>query len=148
MQDSHRLGFGADRADVLAVGLVEHERGAVLQRVVQHVAPHGDRGAVKHRVHVDRAVVAHVFAERPFRLDVAALVEIALERHLGVGRHQDVVGEAFDHRRRLAAQRRDQRQLVAGMAHGRGDEIERMRADGERDRQLFAARHARPCRCA
>ena len=142
LQDSHRLGLGADRADVLAVGLVEHERGAVLQRVVQHVAPHGDRGAMKHRVHVDRAVVAHVFAERPFRLDIAALVEIALERHLGVGRHQDVVGEAFDDRRRLAAERRDQRQLVAGMAHGRGDEIERMRADGERDRQLFAARHA------
>ena len=38
--------------------------------------------------------------------------------------------------------RRDQRQLVAGMAHGRGDEIERMRADSKCDRQLFAARHA------
>ena len=38
--------------------------------------------------------------------------------------------------------RRDQRQLVAGMAHGRGDEVERMGADGERDRQLLAARHA------
>ena len=88
------------------------------------------------------AVIAHVFAERPFRLDIAALVEIALERHLGVGRHQDVVGEALDHRRRLAAEGGDQRQLVAGLAHGRGDEIERMRADREGDRQLFAARHA------
>ena len=97
---------------------------------------------MKHRVHVDRAVVAHVFAERPFRLDIAALVEIALEGHLGVGRHQDVVGEALDDRRRLAAQRRDQRQLVAGMAHGRRDEVERMRADGECDRQLLAARDA------
>ena len=38
--------------------------------------------------------------------------------------------------------RGDQRQLVAGMAHGRGDEIERMRADRECDRQLLAARHA------
>ena len=28
------------------------------------------------------------------------------------------------------------------MAHGRGDEVERMGADGERDRQLFAARDA------
>ena len=38
--------------------------------------------------------------------------------------------------------RRDQRQLVAGLAHGRGNEIERMRADREGDRQVFAARHA------
>ena len=116
------------------------ERRAVLQRVMQHVAAHGDGGAVKHRVHVDRAVVAHVFAERAFRLDIAALVEIALERHLGVGRHQDVVGQALDDRRGLAAHGRDQRQLVAGMAHGRGDEVERMGADGEGDRQLLAAR--------
>ena len=112
------------------------------KRVMQHVAPHGDGGAMKHRVHVDRAVIAHVFAERPFRLDIAALVEIALERHLGVGRHQDIVGEAFDHRRRLAAEGGDQRQLVAGLAHRRGEEIERMGADREGDRQLLAARHA------
>ena len=125
-----------------AVGLVEHEGRAVQQRVMQHVAAHGDGGAVEHRVHVDRAVVAHVFAERPFRLHVAALVEIALEHHLGVGRHQDVVGEALHHRRGLAAQRADQGQLVARHAHGGGDEIERMGADGEGDRQLLAARHA------
>ena len=97
---------------------------------------------MKHRVHVDRAVIAHVFAERPFRLHVAALVEIALENHLGVGRHQDVVGQALDHRRRFAAERGDQRQFVAGMPHGRRDEIERMRAACEGDRQLFAARDA------
>ena len=84
------------RRDDGAVGLVEHEGRAVQQRVVQHVAPHGDGGAVEHRVHVDGAVIAHVLAIGPFRLDIAALVEIALERHLGVGRHQDVVGEAFD----------------------------------------------------
>ncbi len=80
----------------------------MLQRVVEDIAAHGDGGAMKHRIHVDRSVVAHVFAERSFRLDVAALVEIALERHLCVGRHQYVVGEAFDDRRRLAAERGDQ----------------------------------------
>ena len=68
---------------------------------------------MEHRVHVDRAVIAHIFAERPFRLDIAALVEIALERHLGVGRNQDIVGQAFHHRRRLGAEAGDQRQLVA-----------------------------------
>jgi hypothetical protein len=87
LQDAHGLRFGADRADVLAVGLMQIEGDAMLQRVVQHVLAHGDGGAGEHRVHVNGTVVAHVFAERPFRLDVAALVEIALESHLGVGRH-------------------------------------------------------------
>ena len=109
---------------------------------MQHVAAHGDGGAVEHRVHVDGAVIAHVFAERPFRLDIAALVEIALERHLGVGRHQDVVGQAFHHRRRLAAEAGDQRQFIARQPRGRGEEIERMRADREGHRQFLAARHA------
>ena len=96
---------------------------------------------MEHRVHVDGAVIAHIFAERPFRLDIAALVEIALERHLGVGRNENVVGEAFHHRRRLGAEAGDQRQLVARLPRGRGEEIERMGADRERHRQLLAARH-------
>ena len=86
LEDFHCLGLDPDGANVLAVGLVEHERGAVLQRVMEHVAAHGDCGAMKHRVHVDRSVIAHVFAEWPFRLHIAALVEIALKGHLGVGR--------------------------------------------------------------
>jgi hypothetical protein len=63
---------------------------------------------MKHRVHVDRAVVAHVFPVGPFQLHIAALVEIAFERHLRICRHQDVVGEALDDRCRLAAKRGDQ----------------------------------------
>ncbi len=96
---------------------------------------------MKHRVHVDGAVIAHIFAERPFRLDIAALVEIALERHLGVGGNENIVGQAFHHRRRLGAEAGDQRQLIARLPRGRGEEIERMRADRECHRQFLAARH-------
>ncbi len=110
---------------------------------MQHVGAHGDGGAMEHRVHVDRAVIAHVFAVRPFRLDVAALVEITLERHFGVGRHQNIVGEALDHRRRRGAELRHERKLVAAQPRRRGEEIERMRAGGERHRQFLAARDAR-----
>ncbi len=109
---------------------------------MQHVGPHGDRGAVKHRVHVDGAVIAHVFAIRTLRLDIAALVQITFERHLGVGRHQNVVGETLDHRRRLAAKIGDEIEFVAGLARGGGEEIERMGADRKRHRQFLAARHA------
>ena len=91
---------------------------------------------------MDGAVIAHVFAIRPFRLDVAALVQIAFERHLGVGRHQNVVGETFHHRRRLAAEIGDEVEFVAGLARGRGEEIERMGADRKGHRQFLAARHA------
>ena len=97
---------------------------------------------------MDRAVITHVFAVRAFRLDVAALVEIALERHLGVGRHENVVGEALDHRRRLAAEACHQLQLVAGLPRGRCKEVERMDADRERNRQFLAFAPRRRCRCA
>ena len=126
-QNLHRLRLSAHRRDHAGLGLIEHEGGAVLQRVVQHVAPHGDGGAMEHRVHMDRTVVAHVLAVGPFRLHIAALIEIAFQRHLGVGRHQDVVGETFDDGSRLAAKRGHQGQLVAGLARGRGKHIERMR---------------------
>ena len=140
-QDAHGLGLGAHCRNVGAVGLVEHEGRAVQQGVMQHVAAHGDRGAMKHRVHMDGAVIAHIFAERPFRLDIAAFVEITLERHLGVGGNENIVGQAFHHRRRLGAEAGDQRQLIARLPRGRGEEIERMRADGKRHRQFLAARH-------
>lgn len=110
---------------------------------MQRVPAHGDRGAMKHRIHVDRAVIAHVFAVGAFRLRITALVEITFERHLRISRYQDVIGEALDHRRRLAAKRRDQRELVAALPRRRGKEIQRMRADGEGDRQALAACHAR-----
>ena len=109
---------------------------------MQHVLSHGDRGAMEHRVHVDRAVVAHVFAERSFRLNIAALVEVAFERHLGVGGHPDVVDKALDHRRALAAEGGDQRQFVPRLAGGRRKKIERMRAHRESDREALAAVNA------
>src|SRR5215469_3508498 len=87
LEDLHCLGLGAHCSDVGAVRLVQDERGAVQQRVMERVAAHGDRGAMKYRVHVDRPVVAHVFAVGAFRLRIAALVEIAFERHLRVCRH-------------------------------------------------------------
>ena len=59
---------------------------------------------MEHRIALDRAVVAEELAIRPFRLDMAALVEIALQHPFGVGRHADVVGDAFDHRQRRVAQ--------------------------------------------
>ncbi len=65
----------------------------------------GDRGDVEHRVALDAAVVAEEFAVRAFGLDIAALVEIALDDVLGVGRHADVVGDAFHDRQRRVAQR-------------------------------------------
>ena len=90
---------------------------------MQHVAAHRDGGAVKYRVHVDRAVIAHVLAVGAFRLHIAALVEIAFERHLGVGGNLDVIGHALDDSGRFAAHLRDQRQFVVALAHRRGDKI-------------------------
>ena len=79
---------------------------------------------------------------RPFRLDVTALVEIAFERHLGIGRHQNIVGQALDHRRRLGAELRDKLELVAALPRGGGEKVERMGAGGKRHRQFLATRHA------
>ena len=87
---------------------------------------------------LDAAVVAEELAVGPFRLDVAALVEIAFEHPFGVGRHAHVVGHAFDDRQRRGAQRGDQPELVDRQAHRRGEIVDRMRADHEADRQRLA----------
>jgi len=84
-------------------------------------------------------LLTHVFAIGAFWLHVASLVEMAFERHLGIGRNPDVVGQALYDRGRLATHLRYQRQFVVSLAHRRGDEVERMSADRERDRKLLAA---------
>ena len=68
---------------------------------------------------------------------------IAFQHPFGVGRHAHVVGHAFHHRQRRAAQRRHQREIVARQPHHRGEMIDRMRADHERDRHRLAGRGAR-----
>jgi hypothetical protein len=42
---------------------------------VHGVAPHGDGGAMEHRIHVYRSVITHVFAKRAFGFDVALLIQ-------------------------------------------------------------------------
>jgi len=95
---------------------------------------------VEDGIELHPAVIAEIFAVRPFVLDIAARIEIALDDEFGVGRHADIVGDAFDHRQRRVAQLCDQLQLVARHAHRRRDMIDRMRADDEAHRQSLAAR--------
>ena len=101
-----------------------------------------DRGEVEHRVLLHHAVIADVFAVRTFRLDVALGIEIALQHVFGVGRNVDVVGDAFDDRHWLAAQRAQYLQFVDRRIHtDRRHEIARRRADHIGDRRLFSFRH-------
>ena len=134
--------FGAQGRELRGVGA--RERAAADGRgLEQRVGPARDRGQVKHRVALDRAVIAEELAVGPLRLDMAARIEIALQHPFGIGRHADVVGHALDHRQRRVAQRRDQAKLVDGKPHGRRHVIDRMRADHEAHRQRRAARGAR-----
>ncbi len=98
-----------------------------------------DGGQVEHRVALEQPVVADVFAVGALGLDQAALVEIALEHDLGVGRHPHVDGDAFHDRHRRAAHRADHVELVHRRRRGDGGEkIGRMAADREGDRQALA----------
>ena len=72
---------------------------------------------------------------------MSALVEVAFQHQLGIGRNLDVDGDAFDHRHRRAAHRADHLKLV----HRRGrcdrrEKIGRMAADREGDRRALAPR--------
>ena len=74
---------------------------------------------------------------------MAGRIEIALDDIFGVGRHVDVVGDAFDHRHRLAAHGADHVEFVdAGQRHHGGEVIGRMRADRVGDRHRLLARGA------
>ena len=114
----------------------------MLQGHVHDVAAHGDRCASKDRVHMDGAVIAHIFAIGPFGLAIAALVEITLDDDLRIGGHEDIVGEAFHEGRGLPAQGRDHMMLVALLARGGGEKIEGMAAEREAHGQTLAALHA------
>ena len=129
--------LGAHRGEHRGVGAA-HGAAADGRGLEQRVAAPRDRGEVEHRVLLHRAVVAEELAVGAFGLDVAARVEIALEHHLGVGRHADVVGHALDHGERRVAQRRDDAELVDRHAHHRGDVVDRMGADDEAHRQRLA----------
>ena len=113
---------------------------AVQHGLVQHVLAHGDGGDMEHRIDMRRSVVAEELAVRPLDLGVAGLVEITLDDELRVGRHRQAVRHAAHHRQRRAAQRRHGGALiVAGRAHTRRQEVERMRADREIEMQVLAA---------
>ena len=86
---------------------------------------------------MDRAIVAHVFTIWSFRLEVSALIQIAFDHHLRVRGDQNVVCEAFHERRRLAANSRERMIFLALLPIGGSDEIQRMRADREGDRQAL-----------
>ena len=100
-----------------------------------------DRGEVKHRIALHHAVIADIFAERTFRLDMPGRIEIALEHVFGIGRHENIVGHALHHRHRRTAHGADDVELVdvRQRAHG-GQKIRRMRADRVGDRHLLLAR--------
>ena len=94
-----------------------------------------DRGDMEHRIALDRAVIAEELAVRPFRLDVAALVEIALETYsASAGTRMSLVthlttGSGASRRRR------DDAEFVDRQPHHAGDMVDRMRADHEAHRQ-------------
>jgi len=88
---------------------------------------------------LDAAVIAEEFTIRPFGFGVAALVEVALEHVLCVRRHAQIISLAFHDGQRRAAQRGDERELVARQAHRRRHVIDWMRADDKRDRQPLTA---------
>ena len=133
------LGFGAQCVHVVGIAALQNSPGTVEQGLVQGIPAHGDGGAGENGILVHGSVISHVLPIGPFGLDIAALVQKALEHHFGVGRNLDVVGHALDQRHRLAAERADLLDLVARPPHARAHLVQRVGADGERDGQLFAA---------
>src|SRR6185312_9637582 len=59
---------------------------AMEEGLVKHVLAHGDCGDVKDRVGMHRAVKTIELAIRSFGLGIAALVEVAIDRQLTIGR--------------------------------------------------------------
>jgi hypothetical protein len=110
--------------------------------LMQGILAHRDRGDVVDRIDMHRSVIAEELAVGALGLGVARFVEIALDKDLGVGRHQEAVRDRARHRQRRAADRSDEVEFVErGGAHAGGDEVERMRSDREVDRQVLAARN-------
>ena len=68
----------------------------MLECLVQDVLAHRDRGASEYRIHMDGAVIPHIFAERSFRLKVAAFVEISFYDDLRISWNQNIISEAAD----------------------------------------------------
>jgi hypothetical protein len=98
-----------------------------------------NRRQMEYGIAFDAAVIAKEFAIRAFRFDMAGGVQITFQNVLRIGRHHQIVGDALDHAQRCAAQRRHQLQFIGRHAHGGGNVIDGMGADGEGDRQAFAA---------
>ena len=102
--------LGLHGGELRGVGIRERA-AADGQRLEQRVLAVRDRGDVQHRIALHHAVIADIFAERPFGLDMAGGIQKALDDVFGIGRHIDVAGDAFHHRHRLAAQRADHRRV-------------------------------------
>ncbi len=135
-------GFGLGGAELRSVGEAE-PRAADAHGLEQRILAPGDRGQMEHRVVLQEAVVADIFAIRTFRLDEPALVQIALEHQFGIGRHAHVIGHAFHHRQRRTAYCANHLELVHRRRRGDGGEkIRRMAAHRERHRQPLAFGHA------
>ena len=95
---------------------------------------------MEHRVGLQHAVIADIFAIGPLRLRPAGGIEIPLQHHLGVGRDLEVAGHAFDDGHGRAAHPAEQRELVLRRHQAQaGDRIGRVRADHDGDRQALAA---------
>ncbi len=89
------------------------------------------------------AVVAEELAIGTLGLDVAALIQVALQHPLRVRGHAYVATDAPHHRERRIAQARDEAQLVYRQAHDRGDVVGGVRANDESDRQPPSLLHRR-----
>jgi len=81
---------------------------------MQHVVAHRDGGAVEYGVHVGLPRNAMYSPYGPSGSAIAAFVEIALSVSSASAGTRISLVEALDDRRPLAAERRDQRQLVSG----------------------------------
>ena len=71
-----------------------------------------DGGQMEGRIYVNGSVVAEELAVRPRGLNVPALVQVSFEDVLGVGRHQDVIGNALNYWHRLAPHGAEEGKLV------------------------------------
>ncbi len=106
------------------------------------IVPMIDRFDVHHGLLADIApVVAHPFAERPFRLDVARLDE-PLNDDLGVGRYRQTGDRCLDDIDRFPTDAADDVVLANAIRHlaRRHQERHRIAADHDRDRHRLLAR--------
>ena len=103
----------------------------------QCVFPVRDGRRMENRIPFDHTVIAQKFAVWPFRLYMAALVQITLDDILGVGRNPYIRRHTFNDWQGRATELGDKIQFVHRQAHNRRHMVTGMRADGKCHGQFF-----------